>query len=60
MKLKLRQSVRHRKYGWGVILELEGHQTTAYFYTVGIRKFPAAEAPFQVVEDQGAKKKPGG
>lgn len=60
MELKLRQSVRHRKYGWGVILDLESNQTTVYFYTVGIRKFPAAHAPFQVVEYQGAGKKPGG
>ena len=60
MKLKVRQSVRHRKYGWGVILELEGNQMTVHFNTVGIRKFPAAETSFQVVEDQGARKKPGG
>jgi hypothetical protein len=60
MKLKLRQSVRHSKYGWGTVLELEGNQTTVYFCSVGIRKFPASQAVFQVVEDQGARKKPGG
>lgn len=60
MKLKPRQSVRHAKYGWGTVLEHDGHQTTACFHTAGIKKCTGVQAVFEVVEHLGAKKKPGG
>lgn len=60
MRLKPGQSVRHSKYGWGTILEQDDNHTTVYFHTVGVRKLTVSQAVFEVIEHQGAKKKPGG
>lgn len=40
MKLKAGQYVRHSKYGWGTIVELEGKRTMVYFRDVGIKSLP--------------------
>lgn len=60
MKLALGQYVRHSKYGWGTILELNRHHTLVYFHRVGVRRLSESEAIFQVVEDRVALKKRGG
>lgn len=57
MKLKEGQYVRHSKYGWGTVLDRDSHYTTVFFHTVGVRKFAAAQATFEVIESKTAKKK---
>ena len=59
MKLKNGQYVRHSKFGWGTILELDRDHTMVYFHRVGVRKLTGSEAVFQVVEDQVALKRRG-
>jgi co-chaperonin GroES (HSP10) len=34
MKLEFGQYVRHGKYGWGTIVELDGNRTMVYFRTL--------------------------
>ncbi|MGH9469076.1 MAG: hypothetical protein ACRD1N_01885 [Terriglobia bacterium] len=58
MKLKPGQYVRHAKYGWGTIMETRRDQTEVFFQTVGIKKFAASLANFNVVEDRNPKRKP--
>jgi hypothetical protein len=57
MKFTRGQYVRHSKYGWGTILECERLHTTVLFRSVGVRKLTAAEAVFEVVENQDALKR---
>jgi hypothetical protein len=57
MKLKRGQYVRHSKYGWGTILECDGHRTMVYFRTVGIKKLATSSNNFAMVGAESPKKK---
>ena len=56
MKLKAGQYVRHSKYGWGTIVELEGKRTMVYFRDVGIKKFATSWAAFALIGGQAHRK----
>lgn len=57
MKLKRGQYVRHRKFGWGTVLDLQTRHTTVFFNRTGVRKLSNSEAVFQSVEDQASIKR---
>lgn len=57
MKLRQGQYVRHSKYGWGKVLDLEGNQTMVYFASVGIKRFAGSSEVFDLVEGEAAKRK---
>ena len=57
--MKPGQYVRHVKFGWGTILDLDDQVTTVYFYRMGVTKRIEAPAVFQVVEDRAAFKRRG-
>ena len=58
MKLKTGQYVRHSKFGWGAIVELDREMTMVYFHTVGIKKLSTSQTTFDVVQDLGRKQRP--
>ncbi|MGH9433523.1 MAG: hypothetical protein ACRD3T_18485 [Terriglobia bacterium] len=58
MKLKTGQYVRHSKFGWGAIVEVDREKTMVYFHTVGIKTLPTSQTTFDVVQDLGPKKGP--
>ena len=58
MKLHTGQYVRHPRFGWAAVFAHDPDQTMVYFHTVGIKKFVTSLVTFDVVEDQGSKKKP--
>ncbi len=57
MKLKFGQYVRHGKYGWGTIVELDGERTMVYFRDVGIKKFATSRTAFAVIGGEAHQKK---
>jgi len=57
MKLRQGQYVRHAKYGWGKVLELENQKAMVYFSSVGIKRFTGSSDEFDLVEAEGGKRK---
>ena len=56
MKLRSGQYVRHSKYGWGTIVELDGKRKMVYFRDVGIKKFATSRTAFTIIGGQAHKK----